>query len=68
MIIEYTIAIVCQSDELTDEDVSSILSKLIDMFHGCVFLIDQIIDYVEDKQVRLEDNYSIQIEGSPLAL
>jgi hypothetical protein len=53
LIIEYTIAIVCQSDELTDDDVSSILSKLIEMFHGCVFLIDQIIDSVEDKQVRI---------------
>ena len=50
--IEYTIAVVCQSDELADDDVSSILSKLIDMFHGCVFLIDQIVDQVEDKQVR----------------
>jgi len=50
LIIEYTIAVICQSDELTDDDVSSILSKLIEMFHGCVFLIDQIIDNVEDKQ------------------
>ncbi|UJR35532.1 hypothetical protein I4U23_028286 [Adineta vaga] len=50
LIIEYTIAVMCQSDELTDDDVSSILSKLIDMFHGCIFLIDQIIDNVEDKQ------------------
>ncbi|CAF1427455.1 unnamed protein product [Adineta steineri] len=50
LIIEYTIAAICQSDDLMDDDVSSILSKLIDMFHGCVFLIDQIIDNVEDKQ------------------
>ncbi len=53
LIIEYTIGAVCQSDELTDDDVSSVLPKLIDMFHGCVFLIDQIIDNVEDKQVRI---------------
>ena len=39
-----------------DDDVSSILSKLIDMFHGCVFLIDQIIDNVDDKQVRITRN------------
>lgn len=50
VVIEYTIAVVCQSDELTDDDVSSVLSKIIDMFQGCVFFIDQIIDNVEDKQ------------------
>ncbi|CAF4098947.1 unnamed protein product, partial [Rotaria sp. Silwood1] len=50
LIIEYTIAAICQSDELTDDDVSSVLSKLIDMFHGCIFLINQIIDNVENKQ------------------
>jgi len=50
LIIEHTIASVCQSDELADDDVSSVLPKLLDMFHGCIFLIDQIIDYVDDKQ------------------
>ncbi|CAF3386974.1 unnamed protein product [Rotaria sp. Silwood1] len=50
LIIEYTIAAICQSDELTDDDVSSVLSKLIEMFHGCIFLINQIIDNVENKQ------------------
>ncbi|CAF0959916.1 unnamed protein product [Adineta ricciae] len=50
LIIEYTIAIICQSDELTDDEVSSVLSKLLEMFHGCIFFVDQIIDNVEDKQ------------------
>jgi hypothetical protein len=54
VIIEYTIAAVCQSDELTDDEVSSVLGKLLDMFHGCIFLIDQIIDHADDKAVRIE--------------
>ena len=51
LVIEYTIAAISQSDALTDDDVSSILPKLLDMFHGCIFLIDQIVDSVENKTV-----------------
>lgn len=56
LIIEYAIAAACQSDELNDDEVSSFLPKLIEMFHGCIFLIDQIIDNVEEKQVNTDLN------------
>lgn len=51
MIMEHTIAAITQSDSLQDDDVSLILTKMLDMFHGCIFFIDQIIENLENKAV-----------------
>ncbi|CAF0741203.1 unnamed protein product [Didymodactylos carnosus] len=64
LIIEQTIFALSQSDDdtITDDETTLIIQKLIEMFHGCIFLIDLIID--NDNEDENKQSYDTVLQAT----